>query len=140
MSLLGTVRSHGRHRGKSPSQLRRELDTALCELSAQATRVSELWAERNELEAQLDTAGIDLSGVKLDLEQATTERDALRAELANRDAITVPPMERDTSDGADQATQPIPVITLAQAFAGPVIAVAGSSNPTNIPQQRKGAA
>lgn len=73
------------------------------------------------------------------VDDLTEERDelaatntALRAQLApylaadaNRDAITVPPAERDTSNGADQATSPIDVRPLWQAHGiSPVIRIA----------------
>ena len=59
------------------------------------------------------------------VDDLTAERDGLAEELAalkrrfgaqiaaeaNATRVDVPPMYRDTSDPADQATQPIPVIT-----------------------------
>ncbi|MEU4154737.1 hypothetical protein [Streptomyces antimycoticus] len=65
-----------------------------------------------------------------DIDDLTAERDGLAEELAalkkkfapqlaaeaNDNAVTVPPMQRDTSAIEDQATQPIPVLTLQQAF------------------------
>lgn len=44
------------------------------------------------------------------------ELNELRAFRATTLAVTVPPMERDTSDGADQATQPIDVRPLWERF------------------------
>lgn len=73
------------------------------------------------------------------VDDLTAERDglaamntALRTQLApylaadaNRDAITVPSAERDTSDGADQATSPIDVRPLWQAHGiSPVVRIA----------------
>ncbi|MEV0220814.1 hypothetical protein [Streptomyces sp. NPDC050704] len=71
--------------------------------------------------------------------QMQSERDdwrdealALRAKFgpqlaaeANAHRIDVPPMERDTSAIEDQATGPIPVITLQQAF--------GTTDPAHVP-------
>lgn len=86
------------------------------------------------------------------LEDVTEERDALAAEVAelkdrlapleaaeaNRQAVTVPPMVRDTSDGADQNTTPIDVRTLRERFAaGPVLHLHHSpqaTDPAHIPQ------
>ncbi|MFF9240051.1 hypothetical protein ACF1AL_14625 [Streptomyces sp. NPDC014801] len=63
-------------------------------------------AEAEELVVQLQA----------DVDDLTAERDELRAEVtayraaaANANRITVPPMVRDTSDPADQATAPIDV-------------------------------
>lgn len=126
MSMLTRARSLGRHRGKTPAQLRSELDTATCHLVAMATEIDELKAARNRLEAQLDEAGIDYSGALDDLRKARGERDdwrdqalRLRAKFgpqlaaeANANRITVPPMIRDTSAVEDQATGPIDVTTL----------------------------
>lgn len=137
MSLLTHARALGRHRGKTPHQLRTELDAAICTGLAQQTFIAELAAERNRLEAQLDQAGIDRSGTLEDLQAMTADRDRLqlelieaRAELANATRVTVPPMERDTSNGADQATGPIDVRPLQEAAAAgllsPVIHVSTS--------------
>ncbi|WP_329472652.1 hypothetical protein OIE75_29345 [Streptomyces sp. NBC_01723] len=74
-----------------------------------------------------------------DIDDLTAENEQLRDELAalkvrfgpelaaeaNADAITVPPMVRDTTAFEDQATAPIPVITLQQAF--------GSTDPAHVP-------
>jgi hypothetical protein len=58
------------------------------------------------------------------IDDLTAERDGLldevtayRAAEANATRITVPPMVRDTSDPADQATAPIDVRTLREAAA-----------------------
>lgn len=124
MSLsLPRLRGTGQHRGKTPAQLRRELDQATCDLVAMATRLLEVTEERNELEAQLDETGIELSGVRLDLETATEELTAVKAQLANATAVSVPAGRRDVDPG-DQPTQPIPVLTLQQAHGiGPVVPV-----------------
>jgi hypothetical protein len=50
------------------------------------------------------------------------ELNELRAFKASAQAVTVPPAVRDTSHGADQATQPVDVRTLRERFAaGPVL-------------------
>ncbi|MFE3487507.1 hypothetical protein [Streptomyces griseus] len=83
-----------------------------------------------------------------DLDERTGERDQARAEAtalrtrlapflaaeANAHAVTVPPAERDTSRFEDQATEPIKVTTLREAFGiGPVVATQGSTDPTHLP-------
>jgi hypothetical protein len=132
MSLsLPRLRGSGQHRGKSAAQLRRELDRATCDLVAMATRLLEVTEERNRLEAQLDAAGIELSSVLHGLCATKAELAATRAQLANATAIDVPPAIRDTSNGADQATQPIDVRPLWDApGAGPVRAVADPAQAT----------
>ncbi|WPO70252.1 hypothetical protein [Streptomyces sp. KN37] len=58
------LRTLGRHRGKTPAQLRAELDKADCTLIGLATENDGLRADRDQLERQLDAAGIDLSGAR----------------------------------------------------------------------------
>jgi chromosome segregation ATPase len=130
VSLTTPWRGRGQHRGKTAPQLRRELDKALCDLVALATRLYEVTADRNQLEAQLDEAGIDLSGALHDLETAQRELTAVKAQLANATAISAPAGRRDVADG-DQPTQPIPVLTLQQAHGiGPVLPV---RDPGHVP-------
>ncbi|MFI1166498.1 hypothetical protein ACH4UM_23580 [Streptomyces sp. NPDC020801] len=78
-----------------------------------------------------------------DIDELTEERDVLRDQLtalrlrfgaelaaeANANAITVPLMHRDTTALEDQATAPIPVLTLQQAF--------GSTDPAHVPAWAK---
>lgn len=138
--MLTRARSLGRHRGKTPAQLRAALDTADCTLIGLATQVDELRAERAQLEDQLDKAAIKVSGALYDLQSMTADRDRLqvelidaRAELANATRVDVPPMERDTSAVEDQATGPIDVQTLWDAHGtGPV------TDPGQVRQTRWG--
>lgn len=135
MSLsLPRLRGTGQHRGKTPAQLRRELDQATCDLVAMATRLLEVTEERNELEAQLDETGIELSVVRRHLETARQELTAVKARLANATAVSVPAGHRDV-DPDDRPTVPVP---LWQApIAGPVITTSGSSNPAHVPSWAK---
>lgn len=71
--------------------------------------------------------------VQSEREALADEVEDLRAELApyraaeaNAAAITLPPLERDTTHLADQATEPVRVLTLAEAF--------GSNDPAHIPR------
>lgn len=140
MSMITRARSLGRHRGKTPLELRIALDAAETNTVCLTAALDQLGAENTTLEAQLDRAGIDLSGTREDLRVANEEITRLRAELANRDAVTVPPMERDTSNGADQATAPIDVRSLREAadagLLSPVVRISASgasADPGHVP-------
>ncbi|MEU6990296.1 hypothetical protein ABZ953_06495 [Streptomyces sp. NPDC046465] len=85
MSMLTRARSIGRHRGKTPAQLRAELDEAICIGLAQQTLIAELTAERTRLEGQLDAAGIELSGAREDLRAARKQIRHLEAIVLLRD-------------------------------------------------------
>lgn len=77
--------------------------------------------------------------VEAELAAQTAELNELRAFKATAEAVTVPPMVRDTSDGADQNTTPIDVRTLRERFAaGPVLHLHHSpqaADPAHIPHQ-----
>jgi len=85
VSILDAIKSHGRHRGKTPAQLRTELDEADCKLIELATEIDQLKAARNQLQEQLDTAGIDLSGALEDLRAAEQSIRHLDAVVLLRD-------------------------------------------------------
>ncbi|MEO3978825.1 hypothetical protein [Streptomyces sp. CAU 1734] len=71
--------------------------------------------------AEAETAAVCMEETARQLKLENVE---LLARLANVDAVTVPPAERDTSAPEDQATEPIPVRALWDALgAGPVQAV-----------------
>lgn len=72
--------------------------------------MAQLAAENGQLQRQLDTAGIELSGARLDLEEAQQELAALRAALANATSASSLHLHQAVAE-----TQPIPVITLAEA-------------------------
>lgn len=113
--MLTRARSLGRHRGKTPYQLRAALDEATCELVALATEIADLKAERTKLEGELDTAAVDLSGMREDLnlareeirqlEEAVELRDRQIGDLERKDDIGV------LAEAAATRTQEIPVIT-----------------------------
>lgn len=129
MALLQDVRAKAKHRGLTPWQLvqkvrrlERGLDDATCKVIELTTENDELKAERNRLEDEFDTAAIDRSAALEDLQAAEREIAYLQKRLApyladeaNAHRVTVPPMERDTSDPADQATGPINVTALWEA-------------------------
>jgi septal ring factor EnvC (AmiA/AmiB activator) len=137
MNLAQDLRTRAKHRGMKPWELiqkigrleresaakDREADALTCTLVQLATEVDGLKRERNDLKDSLDAAAVDYAGLNQDLEAANAEVARLRDELAphraaeaNVNAVDVPPMERDTSAVEDQATAPIEVLTLPQAF------------------------
>ena len=134
------LKAVGRHRGKTPTQLRRELDAALCDLSAMATRVGELTAERNQLEGQLDEAGIELSGARHDLHIAGKEKQRLQAALkawesrwANAHPVNVP-APRDLRLADDRPTVPVDVSKVRAVHRViPITERPDAANPANIP-------
>jgi seryl-tRNA synthetase len=135
MSIGQHFRTRGKHRGQTPRQLiqtidrlEREANAATCQIVALTTEVDQLTAERNQLSARLDETTVANQAA---IDTLTLERDELLAQLAaaraaeaNAHRITVPAMVRDTSNPADQATEPIPVLPLREAAAagllGPV--------------------
>lgn len=140
MSVIQDLRTRARHRGHTPRQLiqkigrlEHEAEGRTCQMIGMATRIDELTADRNRYQADFDRAAVAYSGVLEDLREATAEVADLRARLApylaaeaNATAVSLPPLERDTSDPADQATEPVRVLTLAEAF--------GSNDPAHIPR------
>ena len=93
--------------------------------------------EAEELVVQLQADVYDLTGER---DRLAAENVRLRAELANRDAVTVPPMERDTTAAEDQATAPIDVRSLREAadagLLSPVIRIStagASADPGRAP-------
>lgn len=56
--------------------------------------------------ARINELTDDNAALQRAVDDLTAERDQLAADLANARAVTVPPMQRDTSNGADQATAP----------------------------------
>jgi hypothetical protein len=127
MSLTVPWRGSGQHRGKTPAQLRRELDKATCDLVALATRLYEVTAERNRLEAQLDDTGIELSGTCEDL--AAANRKIQRLLAANRAWQARYDNEHAMSDlNVETVPHGTDVRELRQQF-GPVVRVAPVTDP-----------
>ncbi|NUQ95182.1 MAG: hypothetical protein HOY79_01015 [Streptomyces sp.] len=122
-ALIPGRRDQAKHRGKSGLELKRELAEAARKIAALTAGMEQITAERNDLAKRLDAAQIDLA-------EAREERDEWRNEAlamwdrfgariaaeANANRVDVPPMYRDTSDPADQATTPIDVKPLWEAF------------------------
>ncbi|MFD8200602.1 hypothetical protein [Streptomyces sp. NPDC059701] len=141
MSLnpIPRLKGHGRRRAVDKvAELREEnrrlftrlmgADDAFALLHQQLADTAARQAEAEEIIVQ-QLANLD--DLHAENEQLRDELAALKVRFgpelaaeANANAIAVPPMVRDTSAIEDQATQPIPVVTLAEAAAagrlGPV--------------------
>ncbi|MFE9777794.1 hypothetical protein ACFYPA_06505 [Streptomyces sp. NPDC005775] len=102
-------------------------------------QLAEERAGRSAAEQVANCLFVDLEERTGQRDQARTEADRLRTRLApylaadaNRDAITVPPAERDTTAVEDQATAPIDVKPLWQAHGiGPVVRIADTPDTTD---------
>ncbi|MFE0088815.1 hypothetical protein [Streptomyces sp. NPDC059016] len=112
MSLPQDIVTKARHRGLTPWQLvqkigrlERALDRAKCDGMDLATRVSELAAERAELEDRLDQVVIELADAHVDRAADRAELLELRAFKANILAVDAPAATRDI-DPDDQPTHP----------------------------------
>ncbi|MEU0831243.1 hypothetical protein [Streptomyces sp. NPDC005969] len=142
MSMLNRARSLGRHRGKTPAQLRAELDEADCALIGLATEIDEARKEYSKVEAQLDAAGIELSGAREDLTAARQTITQLEAVVKLRDQEIDRLAERiRIGIGAEHViaeTQEIDVRDIRARFAaGLVVTLAHSPqaavDPTHVP-------
>lgn len=104
-------------------------------------QLADVRAKRAEAEQVVVCLAADLDERTEERDQALAEVTVLRTQLApylaadaNANAVTVPASERDTSRFEDQATEPIKVTTLREAFGiGPVVATQGSADPAHLP-------
>lgn len=144
MSILSTARRVARHRSATPAELREENRLLLAREVAAADFFALLIRDRDEVyaawqQSQQRAADAELVVVcqQGDIEELAAEVTALKAQLANASRVDVPPMERDTRHGADQATTPIDVRELRDRFnAGPVVTLHHSpqaANPAHVP-------
>jgi hypothetical protein len=144
MSILSTTRRLGRHRSVTPAELRQENQLLLARSVAAADFFALLIQDRDEMYAAWEQAkgrAAEAEQVvvcqQADIDDLRRENAALRAQLANAQRVNVPPMERDTTDGADQATAPIDVRELRERFAaGPVVTLPNArlaTDPAHIP-------
>ncbi|MFD7861816.1 hypothetical protein [Streptomyces sp. NPDC059783] len=144
MNIRTTARRIGRHRSATPAELRAE-NVALLNRQAAAddyfallmhdrAEVYEAWEAAVRRAADAETVVVCQQA---DIEELTAEVTRLRAELANTMRVDVPLMERDTTDGADQATAPIDARELRERFAaGPVVTLhhaPQATTPVHVP-------
>ena len=145
MSMLReTARRIARHRAATPAELRQENRLLLNRQAAADDFFALLLKDRDEIhtlwrnaEEKAAEAEIVVVCQQAQIDELTAENLALKAELANTAAVTVLPMERDTTAFEDQATAPIDVRDLQARFAaGPVVDLHHSpqaADPTHIP-------
>ncbi|KQX27486.1 hypothetical protein ASD97_24600 [Streptomyces sp. Root63] len=150
MSLISAIsRSKPKHRAvDAVANLRDENRRLLTQLfgardyiAIQEQQLADVRAKRDEAELELIRVAAERDDRAEERDQALAEASRLRAQLApylaadaNANAVTVPASERDTSRFEDQATEPIKVTTLREAFGiGPVVATQGSTDPAHLP-------
>ncbi len=150
MSLIpGISRTKPKHRAADKvTELRDENRRLLTQLFGARDHIAIQDQQLADVRAKRDEAELELIRVAAERDDRTGERDqaladlaAARAQLApylaadaNANAVTVLASERDTSRFEDQATEPIKVTTLREAFGiGPVLATQGSTDPAHLP-------
>ncbi|MFF9175922.1 hypothetical protein [Streptomyces sp. NPDC014793] len=122
--LIPALKGHGRRRAVDEVQRLRENEVAiLTNLHAAGDAIALLRQDLADAHTKQAEAEELVVKLQADVDDRTAERDGLADELAalkvrfgpqlaaeaNATRITVPPMVRDTSDPADQATAPIDV-------------------------------
>lgn len=139
MSLITAVRRTARHRGKSVTDLQKEIDTRECEVVRLNLLLDELGGAYLNLQAAYRDLVIDRETEREAARKATTaanertrrldgELAEAKAEIrrltADNTALRAEQMPRDTSNPVDQATEPIDVRQLRDSIlAGPIIPV-----------------
>ncbi|MEV6696287.1 hypothetical protein AB0M68_03865 [Streptomyces sp. NPDC051453] len=146
MSMLTRARSIGRHRGKTPAQLRTELDKATCQLIDQATEINGIKGQRNQLAAELDETRIDAQRAAED--DARQIRDLRRqvADLTRKldvgvkaEHVIAKTQELDTDEILRHCVKPVPLHQSPMADTGllsSVVRISGngaSANPGHRP-------
>lgn len=143
MSLhLGIRRPKPRHRAvDAVTELRAENHRLLTQnvnagqvITALGRQLADVRGQRAEAEQVVVCLEVNLRELSEERDQLLIEVSALQARLApylaadaNAHAITVPPSIRDTDAMEDQATEPIKVLTLAEAHGiSPVIRIAAT--------------
>lgn len=130
LTIPGLRRAIPKHRAVDKvTQLRDENRLLMARQSAADDFFALLTQDRDEVYRCWQSAAEDRDTAEALAAEQAEEITELRRRLApfeaaeaNRLAVTVPPMVRDTSNGADQATTPIDVRPLWDAlFVGPVI-------------------
>jgi chromosome segregation ATPase len=111
MSILNTVRSTAKHRGKTPTQLKTELDDLTCRHTRLTLHFAELATAMKHTRKQLGTEVVGGLEMEQTLRRVYAERDEARAEirrlLADLTALRATIQPRDTTDPADQTTHPM---------------------------------
>jgi len=117
--MITRARSLGKHRGKTPAQLRDELIAAEDHALRLTAALDQLGAANTTLERQLDKAGIDYSGALEDLRAAKQTIRHLDAIVLLRDREIDRLNDKGRvgylAEAAATKTQPIPVLPLSQA-------------------------
>lgn len=108
--LLADMKTLTADRGR----LEAENSDLACRIPRLAREVHEARLEAAHAHIDRKTASQRADRLASELAAAVAELHRLRADIASRDAVDVPPMIRDTSDPADQATMPVHVIPLQQ--------------------------
>lgn len=148
MTLLDTIRAHGRHRRLSPAELytkvgrlERELAERDSLLLATATELGQLVGERNQLQADLDAAGIELSGEREDHAEAVARIEARHTETVDEMQQQIDDLTRRLevqvlAEAAASQTQEIDAREIQERFAdGPVVSLHHSPQAVTQPGQ-----
>ncbi|MCX5529011.1 hypothetical protein OG785_45200 [Streptomyces sp. NBC_00006] len=130
--LIPVLRGTGTRRAVDEVDRLREENAKLLERQAAADDffesqdklITDLEADVRKLKVRAETAEQTIEQLKADNRRLRAELAPHRAAEANANAVDVPPMERDTTAVEDQATAPIEVLTLRQAF---------GTNPAHVP-------
>ncbi|WP_329616408.1 hypothetical protein OG244_28175 [Streptomyces brevispora] len=108
-------------------------------IAIQDHTLAEVRVERTEAEQVVVCLAASVEELTVERDQLAATNKVLRQRLApylaadaNRNAVTVPPAERDTNAMEDQATEPIKVLTLAEAHGiSPVHRIADTPDVTD---------
>ncbi|MFJ1647928.1 hypothetical protein [Streptomyces sp. NPDC088258] len=116
MSLIPTLTRHGRHRATDRvTELERQLQSQRTQLVNASNAIRDLQQDRRDALDASDRLRTRICALSVERDQLAETVATLRERAstdANTNAITVPQMNRDTSNPADQATEPIAVSTL----------------------------
>lgn len=113
MSLLTTVRITGRHRAKTPAQLKAELDQLTCLVMRRTTERDTALAAVNERDRAMAKAVDRIATLEETLRRFDAERAEAKGEVrrltADLTALRATVQPRDVSRPEDQATEPVDV-------------------------------
>ena len=153
MTILDTVRAHGKHRKatrlelvEKVGRLERELAERESLLRAAAAELGQVVGERNQLQDQLDEAGIELSGAREDHAETVARIEARHAEVIAEMQREIDDLTRRLDVGvlaeaAASKTQEIDAREIQERFAdGPVVSLHHSpqaADPAHVPSWAK---